>query len=146
MVKIKKEYEQCFLHLLVKEYDKKSQAIYDPKSAIDACCDLFSMPKEVLVVLCLDAKNRIITREIVTVGTLSSSLVHPREVFRLAISMNASGVIVLHNHPSGDTNPSDADITIADRLSDSGKILGISMIDFIVYSSDNPYYSYNDTK
>jgi DNA repair protein RadC len=146
MAKRKKEYEQCFLQLLVREYDKKSQVILDPNAAIETCRDLFAMPKEVLVVLCLDAKSRIITREIVTVGTLTASLIHPREVFRLAISMNASAVIVLHNHPSGDINPSDDDITIADRLSDAGKLLGISMIDFIVYSSDNPYYSYTETK
>jgi DNA repair protein RadC len=140
------KYEPVFLQLLVKEYDKKTQAVDGPKIAINACKDLFSMPKEVLVVLCLDAKCRIITREIVTVGTLTASLIHPREVFRLSISVNASSIIVLHNHPSGDTTPSEADAQIADRLFEAGKLLGISMLDFIVYNQEGSYYSFTDSK
>jgi DNA repair protein RadC len=140
------KYEPVFLQLLVKEYDKKAQSVDEPKIAVEACKDLFSMPKEILVVLCLDAKNRIMTREINSIGTLTSSLIHPREVFRLAVSTNASSIIVLHNHPSGDTEPSEADTQIADRLFEVGKLLGISMLDFIVFNAESSYYSFTDNK
>jgi DNA repair protein RadC len=140
------KYEPIFLQLLVKEYDRNALAVENPKIAVDACKDLFSMPKEILIVLCLDAKNRIMTREIVSVGTLTASLLHSREIFRLAILKNSNSIIVLHNHPSGDTTPSENDMQIAERLFKAGKLLGISMLDFIVFNKESSFYSYTDSK
>jgi len=72
--------------------------------------------------------------EIVSIGCLNANIAHPREVFRRAISNNAAQVILVHNHPSGDTQPSDDDIKITKQLVEAGKILGIEVLDHIVIS------------
>lgn len=94
--------------------------------------------KEHFVILCLNTRNQLIFDE-VSVGTLNASLVHPREVFKKAILNNASSVIVAHNHPSGDSTPSKDDIATTNRLIEAGKILGISVNDHIIVSSDGRY-------
>ncbi len=91
--------------------------------------------KEHFAVLCFDTRNNLIVNE-VSVGTLNASLVHPREVFNIAILNHSSHLIVSHNHPSGDTSPSEADIITTQRLVEAGKILGISVIDHIIISRD----------
>jgi len=93
--------------------------------------------REMLVVCCLDTKNQPTFINIASIGTLNSSLVHPREVFKAAILSNAASVIIAHNHPSGDSSPSNEDITITTRLKDAGKIIGIDVIDHIVIGFDN---------
>lgn len=82
--------------------------------------------------LCLNRKNRLIREIEVTVGTANSSLVHPREVFREAIRLGASAIIVFHNHPSGDPAPSAADIQVTRRLRDAAEILDIDLLDHVV--------------
>jgi len=89
--------------------------------------------KEVFVMLCLDTRNNLIIDE-VSVGVLNASLVHPREVFKKAISAGAAKIIVAHNHPSGDATPSTDDIETAKRVSEAGKIIGIPVVDQIVVS------------
>ncbi|MGL5258125.1 MAG: RadC family protein [Proteocatella sp.] len=88
--------------------------------------------KEVVKVLLLDTKNNIITDAIVSEGSLNASIVHPREVYIEAIKRSANKIIVVHNHPSGDPNPSSEDINITQRLCESGKILGIELLDHII--------------
>ena len=85
----------------------------------------------------LDTKNGVIDTHRITVGTLDASLVHPREVFRAAIKDAASSIILVHNHPSGDPTPSGADIDVTNRLTESGKLLGIDVLDHIVLGHDN---------
>jgi len=80
----------------------------------------------------LNTKNRIIYVELVSLGILDSSLVHPREVFRMAIQKGVSGLIMVHNHPSGDPHPSGQDIDITKKISESGRIIGIDIIDHII--------------
>ena len=91
--------------------------------------------KEVFVVATLNTKNVVTAIQIVTMGTLDASLVHPREVFRLAIHNNASSILVAHNHPSGNPTPSREDIAVTDRLKEAGKIIGIDVLDHIVVGS-----------
>jgi len=98
--------------------------------------ELKDKKKEHFYVLFLDTKNRIIGEELVSVGTLNSSLVHPREVFKGAIKASANSVIFVHNHPSGDYNPSKDDKEITKRLYDAGNILGIKILDHIVVGTD----------
>jgi DNA repair protein RadC len=81
-----------------------------------------------------------IKKEIISVGTLNANLVHPREVFESAIKHSAAQIIVAHNHPSGDIEPSEDDLIITKRLVESGKILGIDIIDHIIVSK-NSYLS-----
>jgi len=100
----------------------------------------FGLKKERFLCAMLDTKNRIFKETIVSEGTLTSSLVHPREVFRNAIKEASASVLFLHNHPSGDTTPSRDDITITERLVETGKIVGIEVLDHIIIS-DSGYLS-----
>ena len=89
--------------------------------------------QERFVVACLDTKNRVQCVVEVTVGTLDASLVHPREVFKPAFIEGSSSIILSHNHPSGNTTPSREDIAVTTRLTDAGKLLGIDVLDHIIY-------------
>ena len=96
----------------------------------------YGLKKERFLCALLDAKNRIFREIIVSEGTLTSSPVHPREVFRDAIREAAATVLFVHNHPSGDPEPSRDDITITGRLVETGKIVGITVLDHIVISDE----------
>ena len=98
--------------------------------------------KEYFVTLYFDTKNNLIVDEI-SVGILNASLIHPREVFNKAIVNSASHIVIAHNHPSGDPNPSQDDIDTTKRLIEAGKIIGISIVDHIVVSN-NSYYSFKE--
>lgn len=99
--------------------------------------------KESFYILSLTTRNNLIGVDKVSTGTLSASLAHPREVFLPAIKNSASTVIIVHNHPSGDTQPSEDDLEITKRLVESGKILGIDVIDHIIISKDS-FYSFKE--
>ncbi|MCZ6690204.1 MAG: DNA repair protein RadC [Planctomycetota bacterium] len=88
--------------------------------------------KEVFYVLLLDSKNRLIRDEVVSIGTLTASLVHPREVFRPAIRAAAAAILVAHNHPSGDCTPSREDIEVTARLRSAGELIGIPLLDHVI--------------
>lgn len=87
-------------------------------------------------ILILDTKNKIISMEEISIGSLNSSIVHPREVFNIAIKKSANSIILLHNHPSGDPNPSKEDINVTFRLINAGEILGIKVLDHIIIGED----------
>jgi DNA repair protein RadC len=99
------------------------------------CADIHNSKKEHFVVFYLDARNRLIERQIVSVGILNASLVHPREVFEPAVALRAAGIIAVHNHPSGSLDPSEHDSAITKRLAESGKIMGIGLLDHIIVST-----------
>ena len=99
--------------------------------------------REEFVVLLLDAKNRLLGFHVVSVGSLTSSVVHPREVFKIAILGNAAAIILLHNHPSGDPVPSNEDVAITTRLCQIGEVLGIRVLDHIVIGNGR-YVSFVD--
>jgi DNA repair protein RadC len=108
-------------------------------SALDVwklCGDIRGVKKENFAVFYLDARNRLIERQIVSVGTLNASLVHPREVFEPAVAAHSAAVIVAHNHPSGDLEPSSDDLAITKRLAEAGKILGIDLLDHVIVTAD----------
>lgn len=98
--------------------------------------------KEHFVILYLNIRNNLIV-DSVSIGTLSASLVHPREVFKGAISAHAAQVIVAHNHPSGNTEPSEDDLTLTRRLLEAGKILGIKVVDHIIVAN-HAYFSFKE--
>lgn len=99
--------------------------------------------KEAFVVAFLNTKNRVIDHEVVSVGTINSSIVHPREVFRNAIINKTNSVILCHNHPSGDLNPSKEDISITQRLKDTGNLLGIQAVDHLIINGINQHEHYS---
>jgi DNA repair protein RadC len=88
--------------------------------------------KEHFLVLCLDTRNRLINRRLVSMGSLDTSIVHPREVFKDAVSSCAASVVFAHNHPSGDPEPSKEDIELTKRLARAGEIVGIEVLDHII--------------
>jgi DNA repair protein RadC len=90
------------------------------------------LKKEHFIILHLDTKHRLVGEETCSVGSLDASIVHPREIFRSAIRKSASAILCLHNHPSGDPTPSQEDIAVTRRLCESGRILGIDVLDHIV--------------
>ncbi len=114
---------------------KKSSILLSPKDVWERMEDIRGSKKEHFVVFYLDSRNQEIQREIISVGTLNESLVHPREVFESAIKHNAAGIILAHNHPSGDTEPSEVDIEITKKLIQAGKILDIKIVDHVIVSS-----------
>ena len=105
--------------------------------------ELRTATQEHLVVLSLDGANRLIKKRVISIGTLNASLVHPREVFADPLQDRAASIIVIHNHPSGTLEPSNADEAITKRLKDSGKLLGINLIDHVIITKTN-YYSFAD--
>lgn len=94
--------------------------------------DMQDLPKEHLRGLYLDSHYQLIHDEVISIGSLTSNIIHPREVFRPALEYSASAVILAHNHPSGISKPSEADIVITQQIVEAGKILGISLLDHVV--------------
>ncbi|MDU6197472.1 MAG: JAB domain-containing protein [Intestinibacter bartlettii] len=101
--------------------------------------------REKLLVVCLDTKNQPINICTVSVGTLNSSLVHPREIFKTAILSNSNQIMLAHNHPSGISAPSNEDKAMTNRIKDAGVILGIELIDHIIIGS-NEYFSFKENR
>jgi len=130
-------------HSLSKQNGKP---IKSAKDVFEYCSPkLSNMDKECFMVLHLNSKNKIIKDEIISVGTLNSSLIHPREVFKSAIKESANAVILVHNHPSGDTDPSKEDEEITERLSDVGELLNIKVLDHVIIGK-NDYHSFKENK
>lgn len=117
--------------------NKQSELLLTPKDVWERCEDFRSSKKEHFVVFYLDSQEQQIKRDIVTIGTLNESLVHPREVFENAIRNNAASVIVAHNHPSGELEPSMDDIEITQKLLRSGKLLDIQLTDHLIVTKEN---------
>ncbi|WP_232216876.1 RadC family protein [Methanohalobium evestigatum] len=99
--------------------------------------------KEKFITLNLDTKNRIIKEDIISIGSLNSNIVHPREVFKSDLLESSAAVIITHNHPSGDTTPSKEDINLTDKLVEGGKLLGIDVLDHVIIGDSN-YTSLKD--
>jgi DNA repair protein RadC len=97
--------------------------------------------REQLIVCCLDTKNQPQSINVASIGSLNSSIVHPREVFKAAILSNAASIIIMHNHPSGDPVQSQEDVNITKRLKEAGKIIGIELLDHIIIGSEGKYCS-----
>ena len=99
------------------------------------------LKQEKLIAVYLDNKKRLISYKVITIGTIDETICHPRDVIKNAIKCNASGIIIIHNHPSGDINPSKADIEMTNRLIESCSIIGIPLLDHLITNTIN-YYSF----
>lgn len=107
-----------------------------PKDILPLIADIKDEKKEHFVAVFLNARNQVICRENVSVGSLNASLVHPREVFAPAVGSCAASVILAHNHPSGDVAPSREDIELTRRIQQAGEIMGIEVLDHVIISSE----------
>lgn len=123
---------------------KEKSVSYDGSPIIGFADDAYKILKEIIgdadrenfACLYLDRKNKVISAEIISVGTLDSCIVHPREVFKAACILNAASIIVAHNHPSGDVSPSTEDLTLTQTLKNADKIMGITILDHIIIGDD----------
>lgn len=122
---------------LAKRYllESEQPIIDSPEKAVEQLADIRDKKQEYFVCLTLDGANRLIAKRVISIGTLTSSLVHPREVFAEAITDRAASIIVAHNHPSGNLEPSQADREVTKRLNDAAELLGISFVDHIIVTS-----------
>lgn len=111
--------------------------IRSARQAYEYLREMGSLPKEHLRGLYLNSRYRVIHDEVISIGTLTSSIVHPREVFRPAIEYGAAAVIIAHNHPSGDSTPNEEDISITKQLKEAGEIMGVELLDHIVIGKDS---------
>ena len=133
---------------------RESSALYEthrvdcPDNAAAIITQYLDHPdREHLVALLLDVKNNVIGINTVSIGSVTATVVHPREIFKPAILANATGIILAHNHPSGDVTPSKEDDKTTRKINEAGKLMDIPMLDHIIVSHDaNYYYSYKEHK
>lgn len=147
--KLKKEiglipsYKILALAELFKHYSKLKNNAYNKyiKNATDVYnimnLDLKDKKEEYMFVLLLDTKNKLIKKVLVSIGTLNSSIIHPREIFKHALLESANSIILVHNHPSGDINPSEEDRNITKLLVEAGNLLGIKVLDHVIIGKEN---------
>jgi DNA repair protein RadC len=121
--------------------------IQSPKDVVDLINHAFRlrfMAEEYVYLLSLDSQGHILGMFEVSHGTVNSSHCNPREIFLRSLVSGGNSAIIVHNHPSGDTSPSDTDIYVSKRLYDAGKLIGINVDDFIIVGEEDEYYSFNE--
>ena len=120
-----------------RQFEVEERPIIDTaQKAAEQLKDIENKQQEYFVVLTLDGANRLISKRTVTIGTLTASLVHPREVFADAITDRAASIIIAHNHPSGNLEASEADKQVTHRIRQAGEILGIELIDHLIITKN----------
>ena len=123
--------------------EKQHILLIEPQQVYKELKYLSTLKKEHFVVLFLDSRHQVIKKELVAIGTISESLIHPREVFEPAVRNLASQIIVAHNHPSGGLDPSANDISLTKKLTVAGEVLGIAVLDHVIISSKG-YFSFKE--
>ncbi|CEG13905.1 conserved hypothetical protein [groundwater metagenome] len=135
---------------LVKRYyeekNGKEIVIKSSKDVLNLTYDLREKKKEYLVCLYLNARNVLIKKETISVGLLDKSLLHPREIFHPAIELNSASIILVHNHPSGDSTPSEKDKEVVKKIAQAGELMGIPVIDFLITSENDDYSFFEELK
>jgi DNA repair protein RadC len=126
---------QLKTELAVKEAAYDGTLLTTPEQVEFYLSELKEASQECFIVIALNAKNRVIEKHLVSLGTVNSTLVHPRECFRVLIQSGASATILAHNHPSGDPTPSSEDIKITRQLIGAGEVMGIKVLDHVVIGS-----------
>lgn len=120
-----------------RQFEVSERPIIDSaEKAVELLSDIRDKKQEYFVCLTLDGANRLIAKRVISIGTLTASLVHPREVFAEAITDRAASIIVAHNHPSGNLEPSIADKEVTERLRQAGEILGIEVLDHLILGGE----------
>jgi DNA repair protein RadC len=125
---------------IVSECQCPTVTIRDPKDCYETLSPYKDSERECFLLLTLSPTHEIIRIHLISIGTLTRTIVHPRDVFRRAILDNSAAIIVAHNHPSNDPKPSEGDIETTNRLVDASDIIGIPLLDHLIISKDG-YYS-----
>ena len=125
IVSIKMVKESSFLY--------QTRQILSPNDAYEMIREqLEGLDREQFIIACLNTKNEPTNITVVSVGSLNKAIVHPREIFKTAILSNAASIMAFHNHPSGETTPSQQDIQLTNRLYEAGELLGIKLLDHLI--------------
>jgi len=128
-----------------KEKIPKKILLNSPQAVVKYLREKFGREKkEHFVILSLDSRNNLIKISNISIGTLNVNLVHPREIFKEALTQNAASIILAHNHPSGDPEPSEADLEITKRITEAGKIMGIDVLDHIIVAKTKVFSLKNE--
>ncbi|MEO0235064.1 MAG: JAB domain-containing protein [candidate division WOR-3 bacterium] len=135
----------CSIFELFRRLREKERRITSPKDVFLFLKEISKRRQENFIVISLDSSMKVIQKRTVFIGTLNTTFVHPREVFSDPIVDRACGIIVAHNHPSNNVDPSDEDDLVTTRLIEAGKILGIEMYDHVILSKES-YYSYKEKR
>jgi DNA repair protein RadC len=115
---------------------KTPKVVRGPDDIVDWLgSELRKEQREVFLIVLLNARHEITARETISIGSLNASIVHPREVFKPAVLASAASVVLVHNHPSGDPEPSEEDLSITKRLIEVGELLGIGVLDHVIVAS-----------
>ncbi|PIU37253.1 hypothetical protein COS77_03405 [Candidatus Roizmanbacteria bacterium CG06_land_8_20_14_3_00_34_14] len=134
---------------LIKEENSnkhKSVIVRSPKDIFPLLKEkIVNFHKEYYMAVSLDNRNKVISIDIISIGTLTSSLIHPRETFEVAIKNHAGSIIICHNHPSGELIPSEDDVAVTNSLVKAGKLLGIEVADHLIITKDG-YFSFKEKK
>jgi len=125
--------------------DTNLPTIVTPKDVVAQLTELYQNKKEHFIVLYLNARNQLVHKETISIGTLNANLVHPREVFEPALKHSAANIMVAHNHPSGDPKPSEDDLEITKRLVEAGKMMGVEVLDHVIIAT-NSVFSFKEEK
>lgn len=148
-----KEAKACTLIAAIELGRRLSHVKRETKTAIKSAYDVYHhlapsmshLMQEHFKVLFLNVKSELITEETIFIGTINQTLIHPREIFKTAIKLSAAAVIFVHNHPTGDSNPSKADIIATETLIQAAELMGIELIDHIIIGKDE-FYSIKDNR
>ena len=131
---------------LVKEAEAEAKPITSPEVLAEQLTVLAHADREQMICMHLNTKNRPISQQTVSIGTLNQAIVSPREVFKAAFLSNAHSIILAHNHVSCDVTPSIEDDGITQRIGKAGRLLGVPLLDHIILSPTGKYYSYSELK
>jgi DNA repair protein RadC len=127
--------------------DAPTRVLSSPEDIAKCFADLAKRDREVFCVACLDARSQLIARHTAFVGTTDGVLLNPREVLRAALLTVATGIVVVHNHPSGNPSPSTEDILATDQLAAACKVVGLSLLDHVIIGRDGAFWSWaNDER
>ena len=135
--------------LVKRALDKRDESLPKISSVEDVLAQVVYMrdkTREHLMALFLNARNELLSKKPMFIGTLNANLVHPREVFQEALKQNACSVILAHNHPSGDNEPSEDDLEITKRIIAAGKIMGIEVLDHVIIAKGKSPYSFKENR
>jgi DNA repair protein RadC len=140
----KKTYSETIPVMLFASEKLEGTTLTCAVDAKDYCSDLSAQDREMMVVVAMNPKGRVIKRFVHTIGDVDSFSVHPRIIFRDLLSLAAASFILIHNHPSGDVQPSLTDKKLTEDMSVAGKLLGFNLLDHIIVAHGGIYYSFSD--
>lgn len=132
-------------HIISERTEKYEVKVSYPTDILPSLKRYRDLDQEHFLVVTLDGGHQVIAIRLITKGILNRTIIHPREVFRQAISDNSASVILIHNHPSGNTDPSDEDKAVTQRLVDAGELIGINVLDHIIISKSD-YFSFAESE